>query len=155
MATTPEPCDHKVSPLPGHPRLLLEWVPAGLSQGWWRCCSEALPPSEMTTSVWRVMVGQLGIGKDDAGLCSATQSCLTLCNPMGYNPPGSSVHGIFQARILEWVAIPFSRGSSRPGDRTHFSCISCIGKQILYHYRHLGRPKMMLTPTCYLSARQD
>ena len=44
------------------------------------------------------------------------QSCLTLCNPMDYSPRGSSVHGILQARILEWVAIPFSRGSSRPRD---------------------------------------
>ncbi|XP_060271237.1 perilipin-5 isoform X3 [Ovis aries] len=42
------------------------------------------------------------------------QSCLTLCNPMDYSLPGSSVHGILQARMLEWVAIPFSRGSSRP-----------------------------------------
>ena len=42
------------------------------------------------------------------------QSCLTLCNPMNCSPPGSSVHGILQARILEWVAISFSRGSSQP-----------------------------------------
>ena len=48
-------------------------------------------------------------------------------------PPGSSVHGIFQARILEWVAISFSRGSSWPRDRTWVSCISCIGRQVLYH----------------------
>ena len=41
-----------------------------------------------------------------------TQLCLTLCNPMDCSPPGSSVHGIFQARVLEWVAISFSRGSS-------------------------------------------
>ena len=41
-----------------------------------------------------------------------TQSCLTLCNPMDCSPPGSSVHGILQARILEWVALPFSRESS-------------------------------------------
>ena len=47
--------------------------------------------------------------------CLITQSYLTLCNPMGCSPPGSSVHGILQARILEWVAISFSRGSSRPG----------------------------------------
>ena len=112
VKTTPEPYDHKFSPLPGHPRLLPEWISAGLSQGRWRCCSEALPPSEMTTSVWRVIVWQLGVGKDDVVLCSAAQSCLTLCNPMGYSPSGSSVHGISQARILEWVAIPFSRGSS-------------------------------------------
>ena len=47
-------------------------------------------------------------------LCvSVAQSCLTLCDPMDHSPsPGSSVHGISQARILKWVAIPFSRGSS-------------------------------------------
>ena len=47
-----------------------------------------------------------------------TQLCLTLCDPMNCSPPGSSVHGILQARILEWVAISFSRGSSRPRDWT-------------------------------------
>ena len=41
-----------------------------------------------------------------------TQSCLTFCDRMDYSPPGPSVHGILQARMLEWVAIPFSRGSS-------------------------------------------
>ena len=45
-----------------------------------------------------------------------SQSCPTLCDPMDWGPPGSSVHGIFQARILELVAIPFSRGYSQPGD---------------------------------------
>ena len=49
---------------------------------------------------------------------SFVQSCPTLCNPMDCSLPGSSVLGILQARILEWVAIPFSRGSSRPGDQT-------------------------------------
>ena len=52
------------------------------------------------------------------------QSCLTLCDPMDYSLPGSSVHGIFQATILEWVAISFSRGSSQPRDRTQVSCIA-------------------------------
>ena len=46
-------------------------------------------------------------------VCSVTQSCPTLCDPKGSSPPGSSVHGIFQASTLEWVAISFSRGSSR------------------------------------------
>ena len=45
------------------------------------------------------------------------------CNPMDYSPPGSSVHGISQARIVEWVVISFSRGSSRPRDR---NCVSCV-----------------------------
>ena len=49
------------------------------------------------------------------------QSCPTLCDPMDYSLLGSSIHEIFQARVLEWVAISFSRGSSRPGDRTQVS----------------------------------
>ena len=49
------------------------------------------------------------------------QSCPTLCDPMDYSLPGSSVHGIFQARVREWVAISFSRGSSQPRDRTRIS----------------------------------
>ena len=50
------------------------------------------------------------------------QLCLTLCDPVDSCPPGSSVHGIAQARVLEWVAIPFSRGSSWPWDQTWVSC---------------------------------
>ena len=50
------------------------------------------------------------------------QSCLTLCNPMDCSLPDSSVHGIFQARVLEWIAISFSRGSFQPRDRTRVSC---------------------------------
>ena len=65
--------------------------------------------------------------------CLVAQSCPTLCNLMDSSPPGSFVHGISQARILEWVAISSSRGSSRPRDRTHVSCICYIGRQILYH----------------------
>ena len=57
------------------------------------------------------------------------QSCPTLCNPMDYSLPGFSVHGIFQARVLEWVAIAFSRGSSRPRDRTWVSCI--VGRRFI------------------------
>ena len=51
------------------------------------------------------------------------QSCLILCNPMDYSPPGSSVHGIVQASILEWVVISSSRGSSQPKHQTHISYI--------------------------------
>ena len=58
--------------------------------------------------------------------CSVAKSCPTLCNPMDYNPPGLSVHGIFQARILEWVATSYFRESSQPSDWTHVSCVSCI-----------------------------
>ena len=53
------------------------------------------------------------------------QSCLILCDSMDYSPPGSSVHGILQARILEWIDTPLLQGSSKPRDRTHISYISC------------------------------
>jgi len=49
-------------------------------------------------------------------VCVSAQSCMTLCDPTDCSPPGCSVHGILQAKILEWVAIPFSRGSSQPRD---------------------------------------
>ena len=62
-------------------------------------------------------------------LLFVTKSCPT-CNRMDCSPLGSSVHGIPQATVLEWVAIPFSRRFSWPRDQT---CISCIGKWILYH----------------------
>ena len=52
------------------------------------------------------------------------QSCPTLCDPMDISLPGSAIHGIFQARILEWAAISFSRRSSQPRDRTRVSCIA-------------------------------
>ena len=55
------------------------------------------------------------------------QSCPTLYDTMDCSPPGSSVRGILQARILEWVAMPSSRGSSRPRDQTCISYVSCIG----------------------------
>ena len=68
------------------------------------------------------------------------QSRPTLCNPVYCNPPGSSVHGILQARILEWVAVPSSQASTRPRDWTHISFIACIGRQIVYLYCLLGSP---------------
>ena len=60
-------------------------------------------------------------------------SCVQLFGtPMDCNPTGSSVHVIFQERILEWMAISFSRGSSQPRDQTCVSCVSCVGTWILY-----------------------
>ena len=67
--------------------------------------------------------------------CLVAESSKLFCNFMDYSAPGSSVHGISQARILEGVAISFSRGTSWPRDRTP---ISCIGRQILYHLSHWG-----------------
>ena len=66
---------------------------------------------------------------------------------MNCRPPGSSVYGIYQARILAWylpdkiwVAMPSSRWSSQPRDQTHVSYVSCIGRPVLYHKCHLGSP---------------
>ena len=70
-----------------------------------------------------------------------TKSCLTLCDPMDCSPSGSSVHGILPGRILEWVAISSSRGSFWPRDQTSVSCISCVGRLVLYHQHHLGSPE--------------
>ena len=81
-------------------------------------------------------------GKACVCLCvKSLQSCPTLCNPMDYRWPGSPAHAILQARILEWVAISSSRGSSQPWDRTCISYISYIGRQALYHSCHIGSPR--------------
>ena len=65
------------------------------------------------------------------GIYLLAQLCLTLCNLTDCSPSGSSVHGISQTRILEWIAISSSRGSSRPRDQTRTSCISCIGGRFI------------------------
>ena len=64
-------------------------------------------------------------------VCLHSQSCPTVYDPMNCSPPGSSVYGIFQARILEWIAVFSSRGSSQTRD---WKQVSCIGRQILYHW---------------------
>ena len=76
------------------------------------------------------------------------QLCLTLCDPIDCNLPGSSVHGILQGRIQEWAAIPFSRGSSRPRDWTW---VSCICRQILYHVSYRGSPDLSEQETIWVS----
>ena len=78
--------------------------------GWWE---DPLPKAPVMMKVTHVYV-------------LFAQLCLTHCDPMDCSLPGSSVHGIFQPRILEWVVISFSRASSQPRDQTHISCVSCI-----------------------------
>ena len=68
-----------------------------------------------------------------------SQSCPILCDPMDCSPPGSSVHGILQAKIVEWVAIPSSRGSSQPRDQTQVSCITV--NSLPFGLSHLLLPK--------------
>ena len=83
---------------------------------------------------------------DPCCVSSVPESSPALCNLVDRSPSGSSVHQISQARILEWVAIFFSRGSSRPTDQTH---ISCIGRWVVYHWPTWkariwgGRPEML------------
>ena len=77
-------------------------------------------PSKPTLSPWCMCAQSL-------------QSCLTLFDPMDCSPPGFSTHGISQARILEWVAMSSSRGSSWPRDPARISYVSCIDRQVLNH----------------------
>ena len=77
-------------------------------------------------------------------MCSVAQLCLTLCDLMDCSPPGSSVHGIFQARILEWVVISYSRGSSLPKNWTRVSGISYTGRWILYHCCSVAKSSLTL-----------
>ena len=95
------------------------------------------------------------------------QSCLTLSDPMDCSPPGSSVHGILQARVLEWVAISFSRGSSQPRDRTQVSCTvdrcftvwATVGRYLICYWRRMekwlqkewrDRTKAKTTPSLWM-----
>ena len=82
---------------------------------------------------WFHVVGRtyLGLLLKPVVHAECAQSCPILCSPMDCNPPGSSVHGLFQARILYWVAVSFSEGSSRPRDWT---LVSYTGRQVLYHW---------------------
>ena len=80
-----------------------------------------------------------------------TLSCVWLWDPMDYSLPESSVHGIFQARILEWVAISSFRGSSQPKDQTR---VSCIGRWVLYHWATWEVPIQEL-PNSFHSSSHD
>ena len=86
---------------------------------------KSYPPEPLhVTLFWnKVFVDMIKLRWGYMGLCLVAQSCLTLWSPMDCSLTGSSSHGIFQARILELVAISYSRGSSRPRDWTHVSCL--------------------------------
>ena len=79
----------------------------------------------------KIYLPEIPLGRPSSQSSQWLQFCPTTCSPMDYSPLGSSVHGFLQARILEWVAMPFSRGSTWPRDQTW---VSCIGSQILYHW---------------------
>ena len=128
--------------LPGHAvfcdTLNSHWAPASLyCPGAWR---RAEPwPYGGQFSRWQQVWLTSWIKKHYRVPVKSLQLCPTLCDPMDCSPPGSAVHGILQAKILEWVAISFSRGgSSQPRNWTHVSCTSWIGWSVLYHWRHWG-----------------
>ena len=132
----PTLCDPMDCSLPGfsvhgifHARVL-EWVAISFSRGssWPRdqtkvsCIAGRRLPSEPPGKPeWRFEVKW------------SRSVCPTLCNPMDCSLPGFSVHEILHAIILEQITISYSRGFSQPRVQTHVSCLSCIGRQILYH----------------------
>ena len=91
------------------------WMTIFASKGW--SFSSWVQSHRNCMPTWAVL-------NKNTGYVLVAQLCLTLWDPMYCSPPGSSVHGIFHARILEWVAISFSRGSSQPRNRTQVSCIA-------------------------------
>ena len=90
-----------------------------LSLDRWGCLAPPMKPAQVTPLLTLHCVCA----------CVCAQSCLTLCSPMDCSPQGSSVHGVFQASILEWVATFYSR----PKDGTCISYVSCIGRWVLYY----------------------
>ena len=95
-----------------------------------------LPPGVFPTQGWNLCLlywqaGPLPLSHRGKIKMLTTQSCLGLCNPVDCSPPGSSVHRSLQARTLEWVAMPSSRGSSPPRDKV---CVAYIGRRVLYHW---------------------
>ena len=99
------------------------------------------PSSHYKAGTW----GQQGWSEECLTYSKLATGCecsvvFNFCDPMDYNPPGSSIHGTSQVRILEWVAISFSRGSAQPRDWTCVSCVSCIGRWILLPLSHMGSP---------------
>ena len=101
---------------------------AVMDQGQRRCQLLSLPLCTVDWLCSGLLVSFLG-----CSVLYCVQSCLTLFDAMDCSSPGPSVRGTSQARILEWAAISSSRVSSPPRDRTRVSCVSCIGRQILYH----------------------
>ena len=99
-------------------------------------CGVAKKLKKMFPIHWKPGTYRSGQNRILLFVCSVSRSCPTLCDPMDCKLPGSSVHGSFRARILDWVAISYLRQSSRPRDQT---CTLVFGRRILWHC-HLGSP---------------
>ena len=105
------------------PQDLVQWSP--MCQNYWSQCAYSL------------------LCKRECVCAQLLQSCPTLCDPMEHSLPGSSVHGLLQARTLEWVAMPSSRGSSQLRGGTHIFCGSCIAGRFSLPLSHQGSPSSM------------
>ena len=107
------PAAHAASPVPGHPEV-------SAPESVYVCTRPhagggVLGAFCVLILHTRVCLRDVSTAAEHLRVCSVTQSCLTSCSPMDHSLPGSSLHGILQARILEWVAIPFSRDLPNPG----------------------------------------
>ena len=137
---------------PSRPRQTLISSASGNVGGWW--LSDELFwnfPQQKRAVLYKVTPSSPG---DRCCCCHlVNKSCLTLCDPTDCSLPGSSVHGISQTKLLEWVAISFSRTSSQSRDRTR---ISCMGRRILYHWatREAPPPLHPMTGQCQVPKGQ-
>ena len=124
------------------------WEPGGLQQPPDIACPRT--PENWDKWLKFATVPDLGVPSDSLiqQKVKVSQSCLILCDPMDSSPPGYSAHGILQARILEWVAIPFSRESSQPRNETQ---VSCIDGRVFYCLSHQGSANSILETQLWLS----
>ena len=112
-------------------------------------CSVNFNKESLTRNFLTWVLKELLDQKERLCMCSVAHSCLALCHPMDCSLPASSVHGIFQPRLLEWVSMSYSRGSSQPRDWTRISCVSCIGRQVdSLPPCHLGSPERKVIHNC-------
>ena len=119
------------------PARTLEWVAISFPNAWkWKVKVKSLSRVWLLATPWTAAhqaPPSMGFSRQECW--SGVPLCPTLCDPMNCSLPGSSVHGILQARILKWIAISFSRVPSGPRDQTF---VSCTGRWILYHWATWG-----------------
>ena len=97
---------------------------SAMQETWVPSLGQKDPLGKGTATHSSILALRISGTEEPAAAAKSLQSCPTLCDPIDCSQPGSSVRGILQARILEWVAVPFSRGSSPPRDQTQVSPIA-------------------------------
>ena len=139
--------------IPSPPSLALSPPNLPVSSRWdstWKVYQQVLEPSRAPMSRFprQIFSPPSGHFSNNYTYVLSCFNHVQLCNPTDCSPSGFSVHGVLQARTLGWIAMPSSRGSSRPTDRTQ---ISYIGRWILYHLNNQGSPDFSLTPASVFS----